>query len=44
MKRALEKWLVPPYPVRTTVGVRLRNVLVELDVVAVYPDGLLAAP
>jgi 2-iminobutanoate/2-iminopropanoate deaminase len=35
MNSALEKWLVQPYPVRTTVGVRLRNVLVELDVTAV---------
>jgi 2-iminobutanoate/2-iminopropanoate deaminase len=43
LNRALEKWLVQPYPVRTTVGVRLRNVLVELDVVAIHPDGLLAA-
>lgn len=37
LNRALEKWLVQPYPVRTTVGVRLRNVLVELDVVAIRP-------
>jgi reactive intermediate/imine deaminase len=35
MNTALEKWLVQPYPVRTTVGVRLRDVLVEIDVTAV---------
>jgi 2-iminobutanoate/2-iminopropanoate deaminase len=39
MNSALEKWLVEPYPVRTTVGVRLRDVLVELDVTAVRAGG-----
>lgn len=35
MNAALEKWLVEPYPVRTTVGVRLRDVGVEIDVTSV---------
>ena len=35
MNSALEKWLVEPYPVRTTVGVQLRGVRVEIDVTAV---------
>jgi 2-iminobutanoate/2-iminopropanoate deaminase len=35
MNAALEKWLVQPYPVRTTVGVNLRNVRVEIDVTAI---------
>jgi enamine deaminase RidA (YjgF/YER057c/UK114 family) len=39
MNIALEKWLVQPYPVRTTVGVRLREVLVEIDVTAVNRNG-----
>lgn len=30
-----EKFLVEPYPVRTTVGSTLANILVEVDVVAV---------
>jgi reactive intermediate/imine deaminase len=31
---AYEKFLVEPYPVRTTVGSTLANILVEIDVVA----------
>nr|WP_294692625.1 Rid family hydrolase [uncultured Friedmanniella sp.] len=30
--------MVEPYPVRTTVGSQLMNMLVEIDVVAVVPD------
>ena len=31
-------WFSEPYPVRTTVGVRLRDVLVEIDVTAVLSE------
>ena len=31
-------WFAEPFPARTTIGVRLRDVLVELDVTAVLPD------
>lgn len=34
----LAGWLTAPYPARSTVGVRLRDVRVELDVIAVVPD------
>ncbi len=30
--------MVEPYPVRTTVGSQLMNILVEIDVVALLPD------
>lgn len=40
MNVVLEKWLAEPYPVRTTVGVRLRDVLVELDIVAIHRGGI----
>ena len=30
--------MVEPYPVRTTVGSQLMDILVEIDVVAVLPD------
>lgn len=33
-----DAWFTKPYPARTTVGVRLRGVLVELDVTAVLPS------
>ncbi|RII12292.1 Enamine/imine deaminase [Streptomyces sp. YIM 130001] len=33
--RAYEEFFTPPYPVRTTVGSDLMNILVEIDVVAV---------
>ena len=32
-----EQYVVAPYPVRTTVGSELANILVEIDVVAVAP-------
>jgi reactive intermediate/imine deaminase len=34
-----EKFLSAPYPVRTTVGSTLNNILVEIDVVAVASEG-----
>jgi reactive intermediate/imine deaminase len=34
-----EKFLSAPYPVRTTVGSALANILVEIDVVAVTSEG-----
>jgi reactive intermediate/imine deaminase len=34
---AYEEFLIRPYPVRTTVGSNLANILVEIDVVAVVP-------
>lgn len=34
---AYERFLVEPYPVRTTVGSTLAGVLVEIDVVALCP-------
>jgi 2-iminobutanoate/2-iminopropanoate deaminase len=36
---AFRTWFAEPYPARTTVGAQLRGVLVELDVIAVLPDG-----
>jgi reactive intermediate/imine deaminase len=38
LNEVLSTWLAEPYPARTTVGVRLRDVLVELDVTAAIPD------
>lgn len=35
---AYESFLTPPYPVRTTVGSTLPNILVEIDVVAALRD------
>jgi 2-iminobutanoate/2-iminopropanoate deaminase len=35
---AYEEYFSEPYPVRTTVGSQLANILVEIDVVAVIPD------
>lgn len=37
LNEALQARLDAPYPARTTVGVQLRDVLVELDVIAVVP-------
>lgn len=34
---AYKEFLVEPYPVRTTVGSNLANILVEIDVVAAVP-------
>jgi reactive intermediate/imine deaminase len=34
---AYERMFPAPYPVRTTVGSRLNNILVEIDVVAAQP-------
>lgn len=34
---AYEEFFSEPYPVRTTVGAQLANILVEIDVVAVLP-------
>jgi enamine deaminase RidA (YjgF/YER057c/UK114 family) len=34
---AYEEFFSQPYPVRTTVGSQLANILVEIDVVAVLP-------
>ncbi len=35
--KAYEQFFSEPYPVRTTVGSQLANILVEIDVVAVMP-------
>ena len=35
---AYEEFFTPPYPVRTTVGSQLANILVEIDVVAALPQ------
>jgi 2-iminobutanoate/2-iminopropanoate deaminase len=37
--KAYEEFFSEPYPVRTTVGAQLANILVEIDVVAAIPDG-----
>lgn len=34
MNSVYEKMIPKPYPVRTTVGTQLRNILVEIDVIA----------
>jgi 2-iminobutanoate/2-iminopropanoate deaminase len=34
---AYEEFFTQPYPVRTTVGSQLANILVEIDVVAALP-------
>jgi reactive intermediate/imine deaminase len=36
---AYAEFFSEPYPVRTTVGSRLANILVEIDVVAAVPQG-----
>ncbi|MBW4096327.1 MAG: RidA family protein [Acidobacteria bacterium] len=36
---AYKEFFSEPYPVRTTVGSQLANILVEIDVVAVIPAG-----
>jgi reactive intermediate/imine deaminase len=36
---AYKQFFSEPYPVRTTVGSQLANILVEIDVVAALPDG-----
>ncbi len=36
---AYEQFFTEPYPVRTTVGSQLANIHVEIDVVAVLPEG-----
>ena len=35
---AYREFFTEPYPVRTTVGSQLANILVEIDVVAVLPE------
>ena len=35
---AYKEFFTEPYPVRTTVGSQLANILVEIDVVAALPD------
>jgi hypothetical protein len=35
---AYEEFFTAPYPVRTTVGSQLANILVEIDVVAALPQ------
>lgn len=35
---AYAKWFTEPYPVRTTVGSELMDILVEIDVIAVRED------
>lgn len=35
---AYQEFFTPPYPVRTTVGSQLANILVEIDVVAAFPQ------
>jgi 2-iminobutanoate/2-iminopropanoate deaminase len=37
LNEIFRSWFTEPYPARTTVGARLRGVLVELDVTAVLP-------
>ncbi|MFC4242507.1 RidA family protein [Gryllotalpicola reticulitermitis] len=37
---AYREFFSEPYPVRTTVGSQLANILVEIDVVAVLPQGV----
>jgi len=37
LNEVFRAWFTEPYPARTTVGARLRDVLVELDVTAVFP-------
>jgi 2-iminobutanoate/2-iminopropanoate deaminase len=39
LNEVLRTWFAEPYPARTTVGVQLRGVLVELDVTAVLSEG-----
>jgi 2-iminobutanoate/2-iminopropanoate deaminase len=39
LNEVFRTWFAEPYPARTTVGVQLRGVLVELDVTAVLSDG-----
>ena len=36
---AYQEFFSEPYPVRTTVGSQLANILVEIDVVAAVPEG-----
>lgn len=36
--RVYESFLTPPYPVRTTVGSQLNNILVEIDLVVALPS------
>ncbi|GAB3523361.1 RidA family protein [Arthrobacter monumenti] len=36
---AYKEFFTEPYPVRTTVGSQLANILVEIDVVAAIPEG-----
>jgi 2-iminobutanoate/2-iminopropanoate deaminase len=36
---AYKEFFSEPYPVRTTVGSQLANILVEIDVVAAVPEG-----
>jgi enamine deaminase RidA (YjgF/YER057c/UK114 family) len=36
---AYKEFFTEPYPVRTTVGSQLANILVEIDVVAALPEG-----
>lgn len=36
---AYKEFFSEPYPVRTTVGSQLANILVEIDVVAAIPEG-----
>jgi len=36
---AYKEFFAEPYPVRTTVGSQLANILVEIDVVAALPQG-----
>jgi 2-iminobutanoate/2-iminopropanoate deaminase len=35
---AYQEFFTEPYPVRTTVGSQLANILVEIDVVAAFPE------
>ncbi|WP_259607260.1 MULTISPECIES: RidA family protein [Microbacterium] len=35
---AYQEFFTPPYPVRTTVGSQLADILVEIDVVAALPQ------
>jgi reactive intermediate/imine deaminase len=43
--RVYSKYFSAPYPARTTVGVTLwHDYLIEIDVVAVYPDGVTPPP
>jgi 2-iminobutanoate/2-iminopropanoate deaminase len=38
LNAAFQEFFTEPYPVRTTIGSQLANILVEIDVVAAFPQ------